>query len=107
MTDLICRDCAFYHHIYDEHGFDAECGGLCYHDDMLTHGVSGMVEPNSTCINWTAIEAEELPFTEPPEAEPTPTKAETLAHLRKELGKGERFVALMKRFIDVLEKEDG
>jgi hypothetical protein len=109
-----CRTCAFYNHIYDEMGFDAQCGGLCYHDDMLTHGVSGLVEPNGTCANWTkrrpntGYEDDDLPFTDPPELEddkPTPTKAETLAHLRAELAKGERFVALMKRFIAVLEKD--
>jgi hypothetical protein len=102
----ICKDCAYYNHIYDENGMDAQCGGLCQHEDALIHGVPGMVEPNSTCVNWTVIE-EELPFTDPPEdddIEPY-TKAATLANLRKELAKGERFVALMQRFIALVEKE--
>ena len=98
-----CKDCCYYNHIYDENGMDAQCGGLCQHEDALIHGVPGMVEPNSTCINWTAIEGD-LPFSEPP----APTHDETLEHLRAELAKGERFVALIKRFITVVEgEEDG
>ena len=95
-----CKDCEYYTHIYDENGMDAQCGGLCHHKDSLIHGVSGMVEPNSTCINWTAIE-DDLPFSEPL----APTRDETLEHLREVLAKGERFVALIKRFIAVVEGE--
>lgn len=97
----ICKDCAYYNHIYDEKGIDAQCGGLCHHKDSLVHGVSGLVEPSGTCVNWTAIE-DELPFSQPP----APTKSEVLDHLRKELAKGERFVALIKRFIAVVEREN-
>ena len=97
----VCKDCAYYNHIYDENGMDAQCGGLCHHEDSLIHGVPGMTEPNSTCINWTPVE-EELPFSEPP----APTKDETLDHLRKLLAQSQRFTALIKRFIAVVEREN-
>ena len=101
-----CSDCSYYHHIYDEYGIDAQCGGLCRHNDKLVHGVPAMTTIHNTCSRWTAIEPEELPFTEPPEREdPAVAKERTLAHLRHERDKGKAFVALMDRFIAALEKE--
>ena len=95
-----CKDCIYYYHIYDENGLDAQCGGLCHHEDSLVHGVPAMTEPDSTCVNWTALE-KDLPFSEPL----APTRDEVLDHLRAELARGERYVALIKRFITVVEKE--
>lgn len=105
MLDKLCRDCAYYTHIYDEDGLDAECGGLCHHADSLIHGVSGMTEPNGTCVRWTAKD-DDLPFSDPPESDEPISRADVLKHLRTERAKGQRFVSLMDRFIAVVEKED-